>query len=566
MRFTNPVLSTLLFLISAAAAAENYNRPPFYYPGPASGYPYPYPATQGARTPPTVMLQQVQQVEPQKTTLSETAPELPTMEETATELTVHISPQSDILVIDEELDNPVTTKPASVALPSASVTPVPDENSNNTLPTPLQSEPQPELDKLQAAESNAPLQSREDPPAVGTVTAIDKHSESATDGSPVAASQDAVAEIHQQPFTEHELPADQATTATTDVSDILEVSDGSGGSDESVMEPAVPATIAPSLAEQRLSRSQPLIESAIRSGNFAEAYYLWRPLAEAGDASAQYGIGWMYHNGYGLSIDDRKAYEWWSKAAAQNYVEAIFSIGTLYQFGYGVMKKEMHIALGYYLMATVAGHEESRLILKTMLERGDAKIKPILAALLRYHLYSTITGDHESATILNQMLIKRDQRIAPIQTRLLSHHLNATIAGDSESHKLLKQMVQINDVRITEILPELLTHYRDSAIAGDKESQQILRTLMLKGDKRAEVIVAELLQSHPKILGNIPATVRVASANTRMGPGTNHKVIKVVKQGDELIVIDRQDGWLFTQLSDSDKRVWIAASLVTLNP
>jgi len=292
--------------------------------------------------------------------------------------------------------------------------------------------------------------------------------------------------------------------------------------------PIVPATIKPSLTEL-LRRSQPQIEQAIKSGNFAEAYYLWRPLAEAGDPSAQYGIGWMYHNGYGLSINDQKAYEWWGKAAAQNYVEAIFSIGTLYQFGYGALKKDSKIALSYYLMAAVEGHEESQLILKTMLQNRDRSLKPILPAMVRYYLYSATSGDEDSKAILKGMLLNKDDRIKPI-------------------------------------VPQLLTDYRNAAITGNKEAQQLLRTLMLKGDPRVESIIAELLENHPKILGHIPATVRVKRANTRMGPGTQHKIIKVVKQGDELTVIDRENGWLLTQISGSDKRVWISEKLVNLNP
>lgn len=89
---------------------------------------------------------------------------------------------------------------------------------------------------------------------------------------------------------------------------------------------------------------------------------------------------------------------------------------------------------------------------------------------------------------------------------------------------------------------------------------------MLKGDKRAESLIADLLKSHPKILGDLPATVRVKHANTRKGPSTSFKVVKVVKQGDQLVVIDQKDGWMFVQLNNSDKRAWISGRLVTLNP
>ena len=44
--------------------------------------------------------------------------------------------------------------------------------------------------------------------------------------------------------------------------------------------------------------------SAMRTGDFAEAYCIMRPLAESGDADSQYNIGWMYVNGYGLRVND----------------------------------------------------------------------------------------------------------------------------------------------------------------------------------------------------------------------------------------------------------------------
>ena len=36
---------------------------------------------------------------------------------------------------------------------------------------------------------------------------------------------------------------------------------------------------------------------AYNSGDYATALLVWRPLAEAGDAAAQYGLGVMYRDG-----------------------------------------------------------------------------------------------------------------------------------------------------------------------------------------------------------------------------------------------------------------------------
>lgn len=47
-------------------------------------------------------------------------------------------------------------------------------------------------------------------------------------------------------------------------------------------------------------------------GDYATALKLWKPLAESGDAEAQYNLGWMYDNGYGLLQDHKRAHMWYN--------------------------------------------------------------------------------------------------------------------------------------------------------------------------------------------------------------------------------------------------------------
>jgi len=53
---------------------------------------------------------------------------------------------------------------------------------------------------------------------------------------------------------------------------------------------------------------------AMESGHYAQAYCLWRPLAEGGNGEAQYRIGWMYANGQGMELDEAEALRWWRMA------------------------------------------------------------------------------------------------------------------------------------------------------------------------------------------------------------------------------------------------------------
>ena len=63
--------------------------------------------------------------------------------------------------------------------------------------------------------------------------------------------------------------------------------------------------------------------AAIRHGDYTTALRLAEPLAERGDAEAQYNLGFMYAVGQGVRQDFVRAYMWLDLAAAQGYPDAI---------------------------------------------------------------------------------------------------------------------------------------------------------------------------------------------------------------------------------------------------
>jgi len=62
----------------------------------------------------------------------------------------------------------------------------------------------------------------------------------------------------------------------------------------------------------------------------------FRPLAEQGDADAQYNLGVMYAKGRGVTQDYAEAVKWYRKAAAQGYAGAQYNLGVMYDKGEGV--------------------------------------------------------------------------------------------------------------------------------------------------------------------------------------------------------------------------------------
>ncbi len=62
--------------------------------------------------------------------------------------------------------------------------------------------------------------------------------------------------------------------------------------------------------------------AAYNRGDYATALMEWRPVAEQGDATAQFNLADMYKYGKGVTQDYVQAYMWWSVAGANGFEEA----------------------------------------------------------------------------------------------------------------------------------------------------------------------------------------------------------------------------------------------------
>jgi TPR repeat protein len=76
--------------------------------------------------------------------------------------------------------------------------------------------------------------------------------------------------------------------------------------------------------------------AAYSRGDYATALRLLRPLANQGDASAQYNLGLMYAKGDGVPQNYAEALKWFGLAADQGDADAQYNLGTMYTNGRGV--------------------------------------------------------------------------------------------------------------------------------------------------------------------------------------------------------------------------------------
>ena len=84
-------------------------------------------------------------------------------------------------------------------------------------------------------------------------------------------------------------------------------------------------------------------------GDGAMALRLFQPLADQGNAEAQYNLGNIYIMGQGVPKNDAEAAKWFRFAADQGYAPAQYNLGVLFGSGWGVPQNYGEAAKWYRL-------------------------------------------------------------------------------------------------------------------------------------------------------------------------------------------------------------------------
>lgn len=106
--------------------------------------------------------------------------------------------------------------------------------------------------------------------------------------------------------------------------------------------------------------------AAWRRGDFAGALAIWRPLAEAGDAEAQFNIAQAYRLGRGVRQDEKIAMRWYERAARQGLTPAEANYGLL------LLEDDRAAALPWLERAAVKGDPRAQYVIGTALFNGDS--------------------------------------------------------------------------------------------------------------------------------------------------------------------------------------------------
>ena len=124
-------------------------------------------------------------------------------------------------------------------------------------------------------------------------------------------------------------------------------------------------------------------QRAYDAGRFEEARSTWAPLAEAGDANAQVGLGLLLDLGRGVPRDAAKAYTWYRRAADAGVARALFNVAVMHDSGIGVARDTTQAAT-WYARAAARGHGRAQYNLAQLYASGDGVPRNVEQAIVWY--------------------------------------------------------------------------------------------------------------------------------------------------------------------------------------
>jgi TPR repeat protein len=165
---------------------------------------------------------------------------------------------------------------------------------------------------------------------------------------------------------------------------------------------------------------------AARKGDYVTALMLLQPLADQGNAEAQFAIGNLCDTGKTI-MDPAKAAQWYRRAAEQGYPEAENNLGALYSNGEGVPHDHGQ-ALKWWQLAAEQGLPTAQANLADLLADGDGVPQDLVQA-YKWSGLAAEQGEPRANDILSRVSMKMTPDQITAAERLIQSWMPTTISG-----------------------------------------------------------------------------------------------------------------------------------------
>ncbi|MBX9755748.1 MAG: sel1 repeat family protein [Pseudomonadaceae bacterium] len=144
--------------------------------------------------------------------------------------------------------------------------------------------------------------------------------------------------------------------------------------------------------------------AAFAAGNYAQAQTELGPLLEKNDPRAQYSMGVLYENGFGVSKDPAQAAAWYLKAAEQGNSDAQFNLGAMHEHGVGIPVNYPE-AVRWYRPAAEQGDIDALSNLGVLYNNGQGVPQDKVLAMTLYNISVAYAGDSNGQAAKNRQAL-----------------------------------------------------------------------------------------------------------------------------------------------------------------
>jgi len=216
-------------------------------------------------------------------------------------------------------------------------------------------------------------------------------------------------------------------------------------------------------------------EEAFANKRYSEAMQHFRPLADSGDDRAQYYVGYMYLNGYGVTRNNALGLQYMQKSLDQNYHLAQAYMGFLYHEGQ-VVPVDYKRSVALYERAADQGNVSASLNLALAYYLGDGVPRNLAKAI---ELLEKVPVEQQPSAgrYLGDIYLAQD---AENMERAIAAYNSAAIEGDLASYVSLAE-IYLQGQGVEQDTERGVKYYRYAASQKYAPAQYALGVMYVNG-------------------------------------------------------------------------------------
>lgn len=157
--------------------------------------------------------------------------------------------------------------------------------------------------------------------------------------------------------------------------------------------------------------------AAFEAGDYTRAQAELKPLLEQHDPRAQYAMGVLYENGFGVSKDLSQAAAWYLKAAEQGNSDAQYNLGAMNEHGVGMPVNYLEAAR-WYLPAAEVGDIDALSNLGVLYQNGQGVRQDKVLAMALYNVSVAYAGNGQTRAAQNRQALANQMPLDDVKTAL----------------------------------------------------------------------------------------------------------------------------------------------------